>query len=146
VEHRSNLTVWTHTLATRILFDGTRAIGVAYRTEDGEHQVEAEQEVILSGGAINSPQLLMLSGIGPADVLQSLDIHIVANLPGVGKNLQDHLGVLTYYKTKPSFSQFGSLPENMAFVKTRPDLLKPDIQIIGAHAIFCQQSRALVLV
>ena len=136
VEHRSNLTVWTHTLATRILFDRTRAIGVAYRTEDGEHQVEAEQEVILSGGAINSPQLLMLSGIGPADVLQSLDIHIVANLPGVGKNLQDHLGVLTYYKTKPSFSQFGSLPENMAFVKTRPDLLKPDIQIIGAPCYF----------
>src|SRR5262249_18605179 len=64
IENRSNLTVWTHTLATRILFDGTRAIGVAYRTEDGEQQVQAEQEVIISGGAINSPQLLMLSGIG----------------------------------------------------------------------------------
>jgi choline dehydrogenase len=136
VENRSNLTVRTHALATRILFDGTRAVGVAYRTENGEQQVEAEQEVILSAGAINSPQLLMLSGIGPADVLQSLDIHVLANLPGVGKNLQDHLGVLTYYKTKPSFSQFGSLPENMAFVKTRPDLLKPDIQIIGAPCYF----------
>jgi choline dehydrogenase len=98
--------------------------------------VEAEQEVILSGGAINSPQLLMLSGIGPADILQSLDIHVVANLPGVGRNLQDHPGVLTYYETKPSFSQFGSLPENMAFVKTQPDLLKPDIQIIGGPCYF----------
>jgi choline dehydrogenase len=98
--------------------------------------VEAKQEVILSGGAINSPQLLMLSGIGPADILQSLDIHVVANLPGVGRNLQDHPGVLTYYKTKPSFAQFGSLPENMAFVKTRPDLLKPNIQIIGGPCYF----------
>ena len=136
IENRSNLTVWTHALATRILFDGTRAIGVVYRTEDGEQQVEAEQEVILSGGAINSPQLLMLSGIGPADILQSLDIHVVANLPGVGRNLQDHPGVLTYYKTKPSFAQFGSLPENMAFVKTQPDLLRPDIQIIGCPCYF----------
>src|SRR5262249_11781986 len=74
IENRPNLTVWTHTLATRILLDETRAIGVACRTGDGEQQVEAEQEVILSGGAINSPQLLMLSGIGPADILQSLDI------------------------------------------------------------------------
>ena len=152
IENHSNLTVWTHTLATRILFDGTRAIGVACRTEDGEQQVEAEQEVILSGGAINSPQLLMLSGIGPADVLQSLDIHVVVNLAGVGRNLQDHPGILTYYKTKPSFSQFGSLPENMAFVKTHPDLLKPDIQIIGGPCYFPPTvkgsgfSRATVLV
>src|SRR5262249_26450470 len=101
-----------------------------------EREVEGEEEGRLSGGAINSPQLLMLSGIGPADILQSLDIHVVANLAGVGRNLQDHPGVLTYYKTKPSFSQFGSLPETVAFVKTRRDLLKPDVQIIGGPCYF----------
>src|SRR5262245_38241920 len=136
VENRSNLTVWTHTLATRILFDGTRAVGVVCRTEGGEQLVEVEREVVLSAGAINSPQLLMLSGIGPADILESLDIHVVANLPGVGRNLQDHPGVLTYYRTKPSFSQFGSLPENVAFVKTQPNLPKPDVQIIGGPCYF----------
>jgi choline dehydrogenase len=139
VENRSNLTVWTQTLVTRILFEGTRAVGVAYRKEDAEHQVLAvlaKQEVILSGGAINSPHLLMLSGIGPADLLQSLDIRVVADLPGVGQNLQDHPGLPTYYKTKPSFSQFANYPETMAFVKTRPDLLKPDIQLIGGPGYF----------
>src|SRR5262245_11773386 len=136
VENRSNLTVWTHTLATRILFDGTRAVGVACLYWWWAQLMQVERVVVLSAWDINSPQLLMLSGIGPADILQSLDIHVVANLPGVGRNLQDHPGVLTYYKTKPSFSQFGSLPENMAFVKTKPDLLKPDIQIIGGPCYF----------
>jgi choline dehydrogenase len=136
VEMRSNLAIWTQTLATRILFDGARAVGIACRKEEGEQQVLAKKEVILSGGTINSPQLLMLSGIGPADHLQSLDIRIMADLPGVGKNLQDHPGVLTYYQTKPSFSQFGSLPETIAFVKTRPELLKPDLQIIAGPCYF----------
>ena len=136
IEKRSNLTVWTQTLVTRLLFNGACAVGVAYRKEGAERQVLAKKEVILSGGTINSPQLLLLSGIGPADLLQSLAIPVVADLPGVGQNLQDHLGVLTYYKTKPSFSQFGSVPENMAFVKTRPDLLKPDIQLISGPCYF----------
>jgi choline dehydrogenase len=136
VEQRPNLSIWTQTLVTRLLFDGTRAVGVAYRQADREQEVQAKKEVILSGGAINSPHLLMLSGIGPADLLQSLDIPVVADLPGVGKNLQDHPGVLTYYKTKPSFSQFGSHPETVAFVKTHPDLLKPDLQIIGGTGYF----------
>ena len=88
---RPNLKVETHALAGRILFEGRRAIGVAYRQGGAEHCVRARREVILSGGPINSPQLLKLSGIGPADELRALDIPVVHDLPGVGENLQDHL-------------------------------------------------------
>lgn len=88
---RPNLTVRPHALATRILFKGHRAIGVAYRREGAEHIVLARREVILAGGPINSPQLLMFSGIGPGEQLRSLGIPVLAERPGVGENLQDHL-------------------------------------------------------
>ncbi len=90
---RANLTVRTGAHATRLLFDGNRAIGVAYAKggRDGpETEVHANSEVILSGGAINSPQLLQLSGVGPADVLAPLGISLRHELTGVGKNLGDH--------------------------------------------------------
>ena len=131
VMSRPNLTVWTDTLATRVLFDGTRAVGVACLKAGSEQQVGAQKEVILSAGAINSPQLLLLSGVGPAEQLQRLGIRVVADLPGVGENLQDHPGVVTYYTTKPSYSAFGGLAESgNAFVKTQPDLPEPDLQLI----------------
>jgi choline dehydrogenase len=136
VENRPNLTVWTDALVTRVLFEGTRAVGVAFRKDGEEREELVHKEVILSGGAINSPQILMLSGIGPTDQLRALDIRVVADVPGVGNNLQDHPGILTYYKTKPSFSQFGNVPENMAFVKTQPDLPEPNIQIISGPCYF----------
>jgi choline dehydrogenase len=88
---RRNLAVRTHALATRIAFDGRRAIGVRYRRGDFEHLVRARREVIVSGGPVNSPQLLKLSGIGPGQELSSHGIDIVHELPGVGENLQDHL-------------------------------------------------------
>ena len=88
---RSNLDVRTHALATSILFEGRRAVGIRYEQGGVSHDVRARREVILSGGPINSPQLLKLSGIGPADELQELDIPVVADRPGVGENLQDHL-------------------------------------------------------
>ena len=88
---RPNLRVVTHALAGRILFEGRRAIGVAYRRHGAEHRVTARREVILSGGPINSPQLLKLSGVGPATELRTLGIPVVRDLPGVGENLQDHL-------------------------------------------------------
>jgi len=72
------LTVWTQVLATRVLFDGTRAVSVAYLKDGSEQQVLAKKEVILSGGSINSPQILMLSGVGPADQLQKFGIDLVA--------------------------------------------------------------------
>jgi len=131
VMSRPNLTVWTDTLATRVLFEGTRAVGVAFLKEGSQQQVHAQKEVILSGGTINSPQLLLLSGVGPAERLQQLGIRVVADVAGVGENLQDHPAVVTYYTTNPSYSAFGGLAESgNAFVKTRADLPEPDLQLI----------------
>ena len=90
---RSNLTLRTNAHATRLLLDGKKAVGVAYaRGGQGGSTVEvrASREVILSGGAINSPQLLQLSGVGPGELLRDLGIHVVHELPGVGENLRDH--------------------------------------------------------
>ena len=88
---RPNLKVIERALVTRILFEGTRAIGVEYEQAGQIHQLRAAREVILSGGPINSVQLLKLSGIGPADELQQHGIKVRADRPGVGANLQDHL-------------------------------------------------------
>ena len=88
---RSNLAVRTHSFATRILFEQRRAIGIQYRRHDADHTVRARREVILSCGPINSPQLLKLSGVGPAQELADHGIPRVHELPGVGENLQDHL-------------------------------------------------------
>ena len=92
-KRRPNLTVRTNVQATRVLLDGKRATGVEY-AEGGRHgplvEVHANKEVILSGGTINSPQLLQISGIGPGGLLKSLGIEVVHDLPGVGENLRDH--------------------------------------------------------
>jgi choline dehydrogenase len=88
---RRNLAVRTHALATRVVFEGRRAVGVSYRRGDDEITVRARREVIVSAGPINSPQLLKLSGVGPPAELAALGIGVVHALPGVGENLQDHL-------------------------------------------------------
>ena len=88
---RSNLRVIQHALATRVVFDGKRAVGVEFERGGRLHRVRAEREVILSGGPINSVQLLKLSGIGPAQELRELGVPVLADRPGVGANLQDHL-------------------------------------------------------
>ena len=90
IKHRMNLTIVTRSLATRIILEGKRAVGVAYERNGKPQQAKARREVILSGGAINSPQLLMLSGIGPADELSQHGIELAHGLEGVGANLQDH--------------------------------------------------------
>src|SRR6266849_568141 len=136
VMSRPNLTVWTQTLATRVLFEGTRAVGVAYLQDGSEQQVRAQKEVILSGGAINSPQLLMLSGVGPGEHLQKFGIRVVADVAGVGENRHDHPIVYTYYTTKPSFSAFGGSSEGNAFVKTQADLPEPDLQLLFGPFFF----------
>ena len=92
---RRNLTVLTGALAQRVVIENGRAVGVAYRHRGRVTQARAEREVLLSGGAINSPQLLMLSGIGQADELRALGIDVVLDAPGVGRNLQDHLDICT---------------------------------------------------
>lgn len=86
-------------MARRILFEGKRAVGIEYLKDSGVQKVYGE-EIILSGGAVNSPQLLMLSGVGNADELCQLDIPVVQHLPGVGENLQDHVEVLVQQECK----------------------------------------------
>jgi choline dehydrogenase len=88
---RTNLAVRTHALVTRVLFEGRRAVGVKYERGGRDTIVRARREVIISGGPINSPQLLKLSGVGPRSELDALGIPVVHDLPGVGENLQDHL-------------------------------------------------------
>jgi len=101
-EKRPNLEVRTGAHATRILFEGGRAVGVRYRVDGVEREARAAREVIVCAGAIQSPQLLQLSGVGPAPLLQSFGIPVVRDLPGVGENLQDHLQLRVMYKcTKP---------------------------------------------
>ena len=104
VMHRENLTVTTRALVHRVLFDGTRATGVEYSTRRGGNQRVTAGEVILCGGAFNSPQLLQLSGVGDPALLGSLGIPIVHELPAVGENMQDHLEVYVQYSCKQPVS------------------------------------------
>ena len=97
---RSNVTLCTGALVRRVEFSGNRAVGVTISHRGETFMAEAEHEVILSGGAINSPQLLMLSGIGPADHLRDHNIDVRQDLEGVGKNLQDHPTVILKYACK----------------------------------------------
>jgi choline dehydrogenase len=90
---RPNLTVWPHTHATRVTFTGHRATGVEVIRSGVRAQARARREVLLTAGAVDSPKLLMLSGVGPADELRRLGIPVVHDLPGVGRDLQDHLRV-----------------------------------------------------
>ncbi|MEL7183741.1 MAG: choline dehydrogenase [Pseudomonadota bacterium] len=96
---RTNLEILTNAPATRLVFEGKRCVGVKYRDKGGQERlVKANREVIVSGGSINSPQLLMLSGLGEADQLKEHGIDVLADLPGVGKNLQDHLQARLVFK------------------------------------------------
>ena len=150
---RANLTVETKALASRVLFEGKRAVGVEFRQNGQTRVVKARREVILAGGAINSPQLLQLSGVGPGQLLQEHGIEVVADLAGVGENLQDHYVIGMLYRLKPDVVSVNELSKGArflgetfkylmqrkglltlsaahiaAFCKSRPDLASPDIQ------------------
>ncbi len=151
---RPNLTVRVDSLVTRVVIEGTRAVGIEYIHKGERRFVAAEREVILSGGAINSPQLLMLSGIGDPAELAPHDIAVKAALPGVGKNLQDHLAALLIYGRRDVspllrhmrldrlalalgqglFAGKGfatELPGGITgFIKTTPEEAIPDIQLL----------------
>ncbi len=154
VRKRANLTVETGALASRIQFDGTRATGVEYRRGGNVHTAHANAEVILASGAFNSPQLLQLSGIGPAEHLRALGIPVIADRPGVGADLQDHYQVRMQYRcTEPItmndvvnswhrrigaglryvLQRKGMLTIGAgyagAFLRTRPELETPDVQV-----------------
>jgi len=153
---RPNLTVITGARAGNIVFRGKRAVGVAYSTDDATQEARAAREVILCGGAINSPHLLLLSGIGPGRHLRDLGIPVVADVPGVGQNLQDHLMIASTYRclqpvTLAGAESIGNLlnlvlfrrgmltsnvGEALAFVRTRPELRAPDIELIFAPAFY----------
>jgi choline dehydrogenase len=104
VMSRPNLEVKTRAFVTRILFKGTRAVGVEYRKDGGPIKSASAGEVICCGGVVNSPQLLQLSGVGNADELRALGATVVADLPGVGENLQDHLDAFIRYASKQPVS------------------------------------------
>jgi choline dehydrogenase len=109
VMHRANLSVVTRALATRIIFNGRRAVGVEYRTGRGRLQTVYGGDIICCGGAINSPQLLQLSGVGNAAELEALDIPVVQDLPGVGEHLQDHLEVYIQHACTQPVSMYPAL-------------------------------------
>jgi choline dehydrogenase len=104
VRRRRNLTIRTQALATRVLFEGARAVGVEWRQGPTLARARAEREVILAAGAIQSPQLLQLSGVGPADLLRELGIPVVADVPGVGENQQDHYQARTIVRLRKRMS------------------------------------------
>ena len=95
---RGNLTVYTHALATRVLFKDGQASGVEFLRDGVLRHISARREVIVAGGSFNSPQLLQVSGVGPADLLKKHGIAVVADLPGVGANLQDHFQLSVSYR------------------------------------------------
>jgi choline dehydrogenase len=97
-ERRPNLEIETDAFVTRILLNGSKAVGVRYRKSGQDFEVRAHREVLLSAGSLQSPQLLQLSGLGPASLLRSFNIPVVRELPGVGENLQDHLQLRVMYK------------------------------------------------
>jgi len=155
---RPNLAVEVKALATRILFEGHRAVGVEYLKGSERHTARAEREVILAGGVINSPQLLMLSGIGDPEALRTQEIPVTAPLAGVGRNLQDHVSVTIAYGRKEPGPLHAKMRADriavelgraylrgegiaadwpggvMAFLKSAPELTLPDIQLLFGAA------------
>jgi choline dehydrogenase-like flavoprotein len=125
---RPNLTVLTHALVARVIFDGKRATGVEIVRHDETHRIGARFELVLSLGAINTPKLLMQSGIGDRADLQRLGIPVVQHLPGVGRNFQDHpaIGCIWEYAQPLPICNGGS--EATFFCKSDPALETPDLQ------------------
>ncbi len=167
---RPNLTIRTRAHATRIEFDRRRATAVRYRDQGVERRVEARREVILCGGAFNSPQLLQLSGVGLADDLKRCGIEPIHELPGVGRNLRDHLDFVLSYTSKdtdlfglgagPTIKHIKSalqwrrdgtgmfatpFAEAGAFLKTDRELARPDIQLHFVIGIVDDHNRKLHL-
>ncbi|HEX3405971.1 MAG TPA: GMC family oxidoreductase N-terminal domain-containing protein [Caulobacteraceae bacterium] len=116
VMERPNLRVETDALTTRVLIENGRAVGVEYIQHGEQKQARAGAEVILAGGAINSPQLLQLSGIGPAALLKEHGIDVVADLPGVGENLQDHYVITSTWRLKPGTVSVNELTRGTRFL------------------------------
>lgn len=165
---RPNLTVLTGAQSRRIRFDGKRATGIAFRHKGEDKVATAAREVILCAGAINSPQLLMLSGVGPANHLAEHGIAVVADLPGVGQGLQDHLAAHVKYRSTRPWSMLrylnplrGALAMGQylltrtgpladpgmsvcCYVRSDPALDEPDIKMLLVSALFAQNGQKMV--
>ena len=159
---RSNLRVETDALVTKLLFDGRRCTGVAFRRNGVDRQLSASREVILSGGAVNSPHVLQISGIGPAAHLQSIGVPVVHDLPGVGANLNDHYVVRISHRVRDAvtinqlarglrvmreavkFATVGTgaltfgVTSAMVFTRSREGLAAPDLQLLFTPASYAQ--------
>jgi len=120
---RPNLTVVTYARATRVLFEKTRAVGVEYVRENRLQRVHARQEILLSSGTYHSPQLLMLSGVGNADSLRKLGISPRVDLPGVGQNLHDHLGLDVVVRCPLPVTDYRYLSNPLSGMKALADYL-----------------------
>ncbi|MBK8630978.1 MAG: choline dehydrogenase [Sphingomonadales bacterium] len=165
---RPNLRVVTNAPVRRILFDGTRATGVVWQANGIDRHAKAHREVILSAGAIKTPQLLMLSGIGPSAHLLDHGLFPLIDLPGVGRNLQDHLATHVKHRASQPLSllrylnplrgawamgqyllfKTGPLADpgmsSAAFVKSDPVLEEPDIKMLLVMALFAQNGRTMI--
>ncbi|MDF2186188.1 GMC family oxidoreductase N-terminal domain-containing protein [Grimontia hollisae] len=167
---RPNLTVVTEALTQKVMIEGGRAVGVKYRRKNQDHVAYADQEVLVSAGAFGSPQLLMLSGVGPANHLESLGIDVELDLAGVGENLQDHIDyVLSYESRQKNMDTLGvSLPaikgltqaffewrrsrqgyltsnyaEGIGFIRSEPDVDVPDLELVFVKALVDDHGRKL---
>ena len=168
---RPNLKVMTQVLTEKVLLEQGRAIGVKARVDGTVQEIRARREVILSAGAFGSPQLLQLSGIGPGAWLQQHGIATQVDLPGVGENLQDHIDYVFTYRTRSDTDTLGvslsgglrvvrgvsqwkrerqglmttSVAESGAFVRSRPDVEVPDLQLVFVQGIVDDHARKLHL-
>ena len=164
IKYRSNLTVLKKALVTKVLIRDKKAYGVKYLKSGKTHELLASREVILSSGSINSPQLLQLSGVGPKKILEQVSVPLVHDSPAVGENLQDHLGVSYFYKSKvPTlndelrpvlgkiyqglryiFSRRGplslSVNQSGGFIRTSDNLKKPNIQLYFSPVSYSLES------
>lgn len=131
IADRPNLTILTEAVVRRVLFDGRRATGVEIERAGTVSAIKASTEVVISTGAINTPKLLMLSGVGDRDELARLGIPVVQHLPGVGRNLQDHVSFGCTWEYREPIPPRNSGSEATLYWKSRPDLTEPDL-------LFCQ--------
>ena len=130
---RPNLTVLTHALVTRLTFEGKRATGVEIAYDGKVHRISAGNEIVLSLGAIQTPKVLMQSGIGDQTELQRLGIPVIRHLPGVGQNFQDHPGFDCVWEYEEALPPRNTMAEAVFFWKSAADLESPDIQACQAE-------------
>jgi len=139
---RPNLTVLTHALVTKIIVEKKRATGVEFARDGKVQRIHAGGEVILSLGAIHTPKVLMLSGIGDQAELQRLGISVVQHLPGVGQNFQDHFGIGCVWEYKQPLAPRNNCGEATFFWKSNPELDTPDLQTCQGEVPICSAETA----